>query len=135
METKTTIIILISLAAAVFLLLHLSRKNRNKKAFEDANLRNSFTPDYIDCNQQIAIESVSKRIMLKNQMNYRVYSSDEILSWHTGYDYIKSKNNIHYKYYIEFRVNDLDNPNPKAWFGGANQERDKWYSRVTTLLE
>lgn len=110
------------------------RRNGAAKPFDEALTANKFSPDYISDNHAISIDSNSKRIMLKSGKNcFRVYEPEEILSWHAGYDHITVSNNIFYKYYIEFRVKDLDNPNPKAWFGGANQERDKWLARVTTL--
>ena len=130
MEISTIVILVI----VGIIVISVMRSQKDKQAFESAKSNSNFNPDYVAHNKQISIESASKRIMLKRGKQYRVYNPDEISEWHTGYDSITSKNNVYYKYYIEFRVKDLDDPNPKAWFGGENQERDKWYSRVTTLF-
>lgn len=128
---EPTVVVILVVISIIVISIHISQ--RKKKVFEKALKDNDFSPDYIANNQAISLDSKTKRMMLKLKSGYRVYSSEEVLGWGTGYDSITFNNKVNYKYYIEFRVKDLDNPNPRAWFGGFNQERDKWYARVTTL--
>ena len=120
---------------STIILFLIGKKKDPNRFFNEALITHNFSPDYISENRAIAIDSKSKNIMLKSGGDkFRVYSPDEVMSFVAGYDYIALRDNtVFYKYYIEFRVKDLDNPNPRAWFGGYNQERDKWLARVTAM--
>jgi len=119
---------------AISIIISMLVAEMKKIDFDQALKNNDFSPDYIAGNKAISLDSKSKKMMLKTKSGYRVYLPEEVSGWNTGYDSITFNNKVNYKYYIEFRVKDLDNPNPRAWFGGANQERDKWYARVSIMF-
>lgn len=123
------------LSTAILALMGKSSRFLSKQAFNEALAKNNLSPDFIDeVYYTIAVDSKTKRLMLEVGDNtYRVYRPEEILSWGAGVDWNERSKNVYYKYFIEFRVTDLENPNPRAWFGGFNQERDKWLARITTI--
>jgi len=111
------------------------RAKKAKKKLETFSLQNNFKADYINSGNTLAIESKTKRIALCESGNYKLFEPSDVKEWSTGMDYLEDvKGKQHAKYYIQLRVNSLDNPNPRIWFGNANQERDMWYARITTLL-
>lgn len=105
-----------------------------KSAYEAACRKFKLQPDYVSSLRSIAIESATRRVMLNTSQGYRVYEPGEVSAWSSGWDTLIAMGRQHYKYYIEFRVKDLDDPNPKAWFGGNHHERDLWYARITTMF-
>lgn len=106
-----------------------SQAKRVEVALKKAIKEYSFEPDYISNDNYIAINSVTKQVMLMTGKDFRVFESGEVSEWSCGVDYNRDSP----KYYIQFRVSDLDNPNPKAWFGGNLQDRELWYARISTM--